>query len=99
MDGQSKRSDIDDTDYDGSNGKRWYYRLYCDLAGRWFWEPGLPTPAEIAAPHTYRRVSWEPVILTEAEWPSQSIRGPYTHRGKAIAVAEEWFDAARETRS
>jgi hypothetical protein len=40
-------------------------------------------------------MSWEPMIMTEAEWPSRSVRGPYAHRGKAIAVAEEWFDATR----
>ena len=55
MDGDLERGEIDDTDYDGKHGKRWYYRLYCRTTGEWFWEPRLPTPAEIEAPHAFRR--------------------------------------------
>jgi hypothetical protein len=95
MDGQSKRSAIDDTDYDGRYGKRWYYRLYSDPTGAWFWEPRLPTPAEVEAPHTLRGVSWEPMIVTEAEWPVRALRGPHPQRGQAIMIAEEWFDSLR----
>lgn len=93
MNEQSQRTNIDDTDYDGRNGKRWYYRLYCDRTGSWFWEPRSPTSAEVAAPHTLAGVSWEPRTLTEAEWPSVRVQGPYRQRGNAITAAEAWFDA------
>jgi hypothetical protein len=93
MDGYTDRHDIDDTDYDGRNQKRWYYRLYSDGNGTWFWEPRLPSPAEVAAPHTFQGVSWEPMILPEAEWPSLELRGPYVQRGEAITVAEGWFES------
>ena len=81
MDGDLERGEIDDTDYDGTHGKRWYYRLYTDSSGAWSWEPRLPTPAEVAAPHSLHGVSWEPIILTEAEWPPAELRGPYASRG------------------
>lgn len=95
MDGNPEGSDDDVTDYDGRHGKRWYYRLYSDPAGTWFWEPRLPSPAELAAPHSLRGVSWEPMILTQAEWPSPELRGPHPERGDAITVAEDWFDSLR----
>lgn len=93
MDDQSNRYDIDDTDYDGDHQKRWYYRLYSDGDGAWFWEPRVPSPEEEAAPNALGGVSWQPMILTEAEWPSVALRGPYTHRGLAIGAAEGWFDS------
>jgi hypothetical protein len=95
MDGHSANSEVDVTDYDGKYGKRWYYRLYLDPAGTWFWEPRLPTPAELEAPHSLQGVSWEPMILTQAEWPAPALRGPHAERGGAITVAEEWFDSLR----
>lgn len=93
MDNRSGRFDIDDTDYDGRNGKRWYYRLSADHLGRWFWEPRLPTPAEQAAPHTLNGVSWEPTVVAESEGPPSDLCGPYLHRGAAITVAEDWFES------
>lgn len=89
----TNRQDIDDTDYDGKNEKRWYYRLYSDGDGHWFWEPRTPSPAEVAAPHTFAGFSWEPTILAESEWPPSELSGPYAQRGEAITVAEGWFDA------
>src|SRR5947209_20037805 len=98
MGSYAERYDVDDTDYDGTNQKRWYYRLYCDQGGGWFWEPRLPTPGELAAPHALAGASWEPTTLTAAEWPSAWIRGPYRQRGNAITAAEEWFDSTPESR-
>ncbi len=95
MDSHPQRHDIDDTDYDGINGKRWYYRLYSDGDGSWFWEPRLPTPAELSAPHELLGVSWEPTVVTQAEWPSVPLRGPYAG---AIAAAEGWFDPGTKPR-
>ncbi|GAC1514024.1 MAG: hypothetical protein NVS2B16_20050 [Chloroflexota bacterium] len=92
MDSQPNRHDIDDTDYDATNGKRWYYRLYSASDGGWFWEPRVPTPAELSAPHSFGGVSWEPTIIPETEWPSPGLRGPYPKRGEAIRAAEGWFD-------
>jgi hypothetical protein len=93
MTGNPEDSDGDVTDYDGKYGKRWYYRLYPGPGGMWFWEPRLPTPAELAAPRSLAGVSWEPTILTQAEWPVSALLGPHQERGHAITVAEEWFDS------
>jgi hypothetical protein len=93
MDSHSDRYDVDDTDYDGSNEKRWYYSLYSNRDGQWLWEPRTPTAAELAAPHALGGVSWKPAVVTEAEWPSSVIRGPHAQRGDAIGAAEDWFDS------
>jgi hypothetical protein len=93
MNGLSNRYDIDHTDYDGGNEKRWYYTVYSDREGQWFWEPRLPSEAELAAPHAIAGVSWEPTIVRDAEWPLRTVQGPYVHRGEAIGAAEAWFDS------
>jgi hypothetical protein len=93
MESLSNRCNIDNTDYDGGNEKRWYYAVYSDSKGQWFWEPRLPSAAELAAPHSLAGVSWEPTIVIDAEWPLSTVRGPYAHRGEAIGAAEAWFDS------
>jgi hypothetical protein len=93
MDGHSKRYQVDETDYDSRNEKRWYYRLFCDQAGSWFWEPRSPTPAELAAPHAFGGASWEPMALSETERPTVAMQGPFAQRGGAITAAEAWFDS------
>src|SRR5438309_7153307 len=93
MDDHSKRYQVDETDYDGRNEKRWYYRFFCDRAGSWFWEPRSPTSAELAAPHTFGGVSWEPMVLSETVGPAVAMKGPFAGRGEAITVAESWFDS------
>jgi hypothetical protein len=94
VDGDLERSDIEDVDYDGNHRKRWYYRLYSNRTGQWFWEPRLPTPAELAAPHSLRGVSWEPMILAKEDWPLPALCGPHPQRGDAITIAEGWFDSS-----
>jgi hypothetical protein len=93
MDGHSTRYQVDETDYDSQSEKRWYYRLFCDQAGSWFWEQRSPTPAELAAPHAFGGVSWEPMALSETLGPTVAILGPFAGRGEAVADAEAWFES------
>jgi hypothetical protein len=85
-------SDVDeDTDYDASDGTRWYFRIYRGPDGLWFWEPRTPTHEERENVHVIQGMTFTPMILSPDKWPADGERGPYRERGQAITAAETWF--------
>lgn len=81
-----------DVDYDARDGKRWFYSMYSDRGGQWYWEPRLPSDTESADRFPINGISWTAMILPEEDWPPQAKRGPYAKRGEALRAAEAWFD-------
>lgn len=87
------RYGIEELDYDARGGKRWFYRVFSDSRGRWYWEPRLPTERERADRFPIDGVSWTAMILPEEDWPSVGKRGPHAERSEALKAAEAWFDS------